>query len=62
MTFFKSQYLLAATLVAPLFSFATEASDQTAKRFVVKGVVADATTKEGEQYATTTSSCLTASP
>lgn len=52
MTFFKSQYLLAATLVAPLFSFATEASDQTAKRFVVKGVVADATTKEGEQYAT----------
>ena len=53
MTFFKSQYLLAATLVAPLFSFATEASDQTAKRFVVKGVVADATTKEGEQYAST---------
>ena len=52
MTFFKSPYLLAATLVAPLFSFATEASDQTAKRFVVKGVVADATTKEGEQYAT----------
>lgn len=51
MTFFKSQYLLAATLVAPLFSFATEASAQTAKRFVVKGVVADATTKEGEQYA-----------
>ena len=52
MTFFKSQYLLAATLVAQLFSFATEASAQTAKRFVVKGVVADATTKEGEQYAT----------
>ncbi len=52
MTFFKSQYLLTATLVAPLFSFATEASAQTAKRFVVKGVVADATTKEGEQYAT----------
>lgn len=52
MTFFKSQYLLAATLVAPLLSFATEASAQTAKRFVVKGVVADATTKEGEQYAT----------
>ena len=52
MTFFKSQYLLAATLVAPLFSFATEASAQTAKRFVVKGVVVDATTKEGEQYAT----------
>ena len=52
MTFFKSQYLLAAILVAPLFSFATEASAQTAKRFVVKGVVVDATTKEGEQYAT----------
>lgn len=52
MTFFKNQYLLAATLVAPLLSFATEASAQTAKRFVVKGVVADATTKEGEQYAT----------
>ena len=52
MTFFKNQYLLAATLVAPLLSFATEASAQTAKRFVVKGVVVDATTKEGEQYAT----------
>lgn len=52
MTCFKGQFLLTATVVTPLLFAATEATAQTAKRFVVKGVVADAATKEGEQYAT----------
>lgn len=52
MTCFKGQFLLTATVVTPLLFAATETTAQTAKRFVVKGVVADAATKEGEQYAT----------
>ena len=52
MTCFKDQFLLTATVVTPLLFAATETIAQTAKRFVVKGVVADAATKEGEQYAT----------
>lgn len=52
MTCFKGQFLLTATVVTPLLFAATGATAQTAKRFVVKGVVADAATKEGEQYAT----------
>lgn len=52
MTCFKDQFLLTATVVTPLLFAATETTAQTAKRFVVKGVVADAATKEGEQYAT----------
>lgn len=52
MTCFKRQFFLTATVITPLLFAATEATAQTAKRFVVKGVVADAATKEGEQYAT----------
>ena len=46
MTCFKGQFLLTATVVTPLLFAATEATAQTAKRFVVKGVVADAATNE----------------
>lgn len=48
MTCFKRQFFLTATVITPLLFAATEATAQTAKRFVVKGVVADAATKEGE--------------
>ena len=45
--------LFSFTIFCSLFLSVTDSVAQSVGQFVVKGVVADEATKEGEQYATT---------